>query len=687
MRLVVFLLGGFFFTTVLFSQKITIINNPFDDDRFNFISRKSISNKDSVLYYQDKGYFNFENKHVISSGYRWYFFNTGLSSKAITRYKADIIQLSGVQNYGYGIVINAVDGNNYILFSIASNGYYSISATSNSVINKISNGWIKSSLVKTGLNVINQLIIEKNGDDYNFLLNDVSIKQIKLIGQKFAANLGLSAQGGMNVAMDNVEILQWVPDNKLLGKIEQGYTPINTYPVASKPIPTKSKKSELYSISISSYQNVYGLKDKDGYRLVDPVHTGLDYQHGFIKVGYGKQNAFGIFDEQGNMVIPPIMQSINIHHSKEGTYFICRSEKGFYGLVDQTGKTVLPFVYNYIDQISEGLVYVKSFNEWGVVNLTGLPVIGFGNIEDADERKKTTYRRTKQFFNGRMMTIAKVSDGGKMGIIDTKGNWVIKPKYESISRVDTNRSYIISVIDPNDKRRIKYGIIDYNGNEIVPPIYSSISTEGKNYIVADGVDPYGYDFSEFADDDFFEEIDKADQSTNQIQKWGMLGPNGKILIPVKQLNISSTWDKQIVMVDNEFGKIEKNTKMNKALYDYTGKMLLNLNQYDVFVFDSTKFITKPKKEYRRMEPYYGDGLMNVAKAGKWGFVDKTGKVIIPFQYDHASAYYRGAAIVKKGDEWYYINKSAKKITAEEANPETGIVSERKEMPPIRPGVL
>ncbi len=684
MRLVFILSFLCVFVAGSLAQKITIVNNSFADDRFSFVSKKSVTKTDSSLYYQDKGLFNFENKHVKGSGHRWYQFNSGMNSTAYTKYKADVLQLSGVQDYAFGLVVNAFDGNNYIMFSIASGGYYTLTAYTNGVLNKISNGWVKSTLVKTGYNTINQLVIEKNGDDYNFILNDVSIKQVKLIGQKFSAYVGLSAQGAMHVAMDNIEIQQWVADNKLAGKIVPGYTPITTYPVASKPIPTKSKKSELYTIEIGTYKYVYGLKDKDGYRLFDPVHSGLDFQYGFIKVGYGKPNGFGIYDEQGNMIIPPIMQTVNIHQSKDGVYFICRAENGFWGLVDQTGKTVLPFLYNYIDQVSEGLVYVKSYKGWGVVDLTGLPIIAQGSLEDFDERKKSTYRRTKQFFEGRMITIAKVTDGGKMGVIDTKGNWVIMPKYESISRVDTNRSYIVSIIDPKDKRRIKYGVIDYNGKEIIPTIYSSVSTEGKNYIVADGVDPYGYDFSDLADDDFFDELDESDDSSDNIRKWGMLGPSGNILIPVKQRFIFSTSDKRIVMVDNELGGFEKNAKMNKALFDNNGKMVLNLNQYDAYVYDSVKLINKPKKEYRRLDPTYLEGLINVAKGGKWGYVDKNGKVIIPFQFDQASAFNKTGAIVKKGEEWFYINRQGKKITANEANPETETLNSRKEMPPIRP---
>ena len=34
--------------------------------------------------------------------------------------------------------------------------------------------------------------------------------------------------------------------------------------------------------------------------------------------------------------------------------------------------------------------------------------------------------------------------------------------------------------------------------------------------------------------------------------------------------------------------------------------------------------------------------------GKYGFIDKTGKEVIPFQYDEATYFYDGLALVKEG---------------------------------------
>jgi hypothetical protein len=38
-----------------------------------------------------------------------------------------------------------------------------------------------------------------------------------------------------------------------------------------------------------------------------------------------------------------------------------------------------------------------------------------------------------------------------------------------------------------------------------------------------------------------------------------------------------------------------------------------------------------------------DGLASVIGEGKWGFIDKTGKMVIPTQFDQADSFYEGLA--------------------------------------------
>ena len=48
--------------------------------------------------------------------------------------------------------------------------------------------------------------------------------------------------------------------------------------------------------------------------------------------------------------------------------------------------------------------------------------------------------------------------------------------------------------------------------------------------------------------------------------------------------------------------------------------------------------------------------------GKWGFVDKTGQVVIPLQYDFADSFNEGLAVVKKDGEWLTINKQGQQAS-------------------------
>ena len=51
----------------------------------------------------------------------------------------------------------------------------------------------------------------------------------------------------------------------------------------------------------------------------------------------------------------------------------------------------------------------------------------------------------------------------------------------------------------------------------------------------------------------------------------------------------------------------------------------------------------------------------VNKRGLWGFINKTGKVIIPFQFDEKGYFKDGLAEVKVDGRLYYIDKTGKEV--------------------------
>ncbi|WP_304334222.1 WG repeat-containing protein [Conchiformibius steedae] len=58
---------------------------------------------------------------------------------------------------------------------------------------------------------------------------------------------------------------------------------------------------------------------------------------------------------------------------------------------------------------------------------------------------------------------------------------------------------------------------------------------------------------------------------------------------------------------------------------------------------------------------FSEGLAGAGKNGRWGFINKSAKVVIPFQYDNALEFKEGLTLVKQNGRWGVINKSGKVV--------------------------
>ncbi|WP_435932419.1 WG repeat-containing protein [Moraxella bovoculi] len=56
-----------------------------------------------------------------------------------------------------------------------------------------------------------------------------------------------------------------------------------------------------------------------------------------------------------------------------------------------------------------------------------------------------------------------------------------------------------------------------------------------------------------------------------------------------------------------------------------------------------------------------DGLAIAKKNNKYGYVDKTGKVVVPIQYDETWFFSEGLAGVKQNGKWGFIDKTGEVV--------------------------
>ncbi len=78
------------------------------------------------------------------------------------------------------------------------------------------------------------------------------------------------------------------------------------------------------------------------------------------------------------------------------------------------------------------------------------------------------------------------------------------------------------------------------------------------------------------------------------------------------------------------------------------------------------YIDKTGKMVIPLQPFgtassFTEALAAVEVHGKWGYIDKTGKMVIPPQFSHAWGFSEGLAEVKDGGKWGYIDKNGKMV--------------------------
>ena len=81
------------------------------------------------------------------------------------------------------------------------------------------------------------------------------------------------------------------------------------------------------------------------------------------------------------------------------------------------------------------------------------------------------------------------------------------------------------------------------------------------------------------------------------------------------------------------------------------------------VIDKTcKAIIPLTTDFFIWDEYFSEGLIAPDNDDmSIGFIDKTGKVVIPYQYKSAEPFKNGRAKVKKGDKVFYIYKTGKQL--------------------------
>jgi hypothetical protein len=86
-------------------------------------------------------------------------------------------------------------------------------------------------------------------------------------------------------------------------------------------------------------------------------------------------------------------------------------------------------------------------------------------------------------------------------------------------------------------------------------------------------------------------------------------------------------------------------------------------RFDEVAMDNYTGFAAPNYNFFLLKPFrnFSEGLCAVSIGGKWGYIDKTGKEVVPLQYTGAGTFSEGLACVRQGDKVGYIDKTGKLV--------------------------
>lgn len=271
------------------------------------------------------------------------------------------------------------------------------------------------------------------------------------------------------------------------------------------------------------------------------------------------------------------------------------------GLVDETGAWAIRPEY-------ENLRIMNEYYYAGLYNDNYNQLYWLNTKATALERVSYVLDETK-IYSDNLVNIEKKTNGPE-GIINAKtGRMVIPMKYDYIRPQEG-----LFITDLNNKE----GLYDKNGRRILPEIFNNISVKDDMIYVSKEID------------NSFDEKDIYSVKGISIKKgqWN---------------NYDEFFGKDdLVLVKNNY------KKDNVHSYDYIG-----------FINKKGKMIINVK-EYEQVKPF-SNGLAAVKdkKSKSWGYIDTTGKVVIPLLYNEAQAFQERYGYVVKNKQALLIDRNNK----------------------------
>ncbi|MFY7787309.1 MAG: WG repeat-containing protein [Thermoflexibacteraceae bacterium] len=278
----------------------------------------------------------------------------------------------------------------------------------------------------------------------------------------------------------------------------------------------------------------------------------------------------------------------SIFSSTSNLYSLIVQKNGMMGVVNDTGKVILPTIYDKIEALKgkneecsrwEGILKVRKGGSCGLLLADGKPICPF-SFDDIVFFPETCLGTTPESM------VIKYIQMGKVGLGDARGNMLIRTSYEDVYLLKDSAQQLIQPAVAVVRKEGKFGMMELQHKIVMKADYDSIGFVG-----------------------FIKESAKAKAKTDLVVKvkqkglWGLVNLTTQEVFERAYTYIGRCADGLIVV---------KNTKK----YGY-----IDLNNKE-----------KIDMEYDMALPFVNKVAL-VNKNGKWGLINQDGKANLPLQYE------------------------------------------------------
>lgn len=345
-----------------------------------------------------------------------------------------------------------------------------------------------------------------------------------------------------------------------------------------------------------------------------------------------------------------LVEVIENYDSKQNIWYekaLRVSKDGKYGLIDLSGNKLLECEYEEIKALkgAENNILVKKDGKIGLVNEAGQKIID------------TVYTNILTLEEGYTNEYIIVNENNQYGIITTSGKITIEPQYESIKYVKSSDYYAV-------KTGESWKLVNTSGEGFLDGLYNDIvEVKGDNIIVAkDGkygvvnknnevLIPLEYDSLKYTFSIYY--------IAKKGDKFGIVNTNNETIVNLEYTRMNYVQSGNFIIADKtETETVVFDSNLAQKITGIISEVNTEKGYIKVYADEDYKYYNFKFEEKSNIDILSSNTLVLSKKDGKYGYIDKSGNVVVDYQFDDATEQNKfGYGAVKKDGKWGSINKA------------------------------